>query len=224
MGRPDWTPVVLVTATLSTTVVAGVLLTSPWLLGTREPLPGAERALRRLAPEVAAWVGEVEPGLKAVLAPVWGEPGADRAHDETLNDALGLAGDRRLAFYRLLLLNLGEAARTLDLDDGALAVRGPDGGPPVALLSLAGLVERGEAKPSRALAVVLGGEGALRRRVEVPPAHMAVLLVALTRRVDLGAAVEVAAANGAGFHLRRMSRRDLETLLARPEAGRVEEL
>jgi hypothetical protein len=215
---------VLVTATVSLTVVAAVFLSNPWM-GAR--LGSSSRpaiARRHLASEIDVWVGELAPNLKAVLRPVWGEAAADLAHDQTLNDDLELGGDEGLAFYRLLIFNLGEETRTVPLGAGALEIRLAPPRPPVALQSVADLVAAGRISPSPAMQAVLEGQGTLRRSVEIPAGRMADLLVAFEQRVALGDATEVRGTDGVAFARRPMSRGDLEALVEVPDAKRIREL
>ncbi|MFV1958986.1 MAG: hypothetical protein ACC662_06190 [Planctomycetota bacterium] len=224
MRRTDWTPVVLITSTVCLTVVTVVLLTSPRFRLPFTGQPGPTRARHRLPDRVVVWVGEIAPGLKAVLAPVWGEDLPDRAHDRTLNEGLGLTGEDRLAFERLLVFNPTQEEHTLTLETGALVLRGDGTDPPSRLVSVADLVGEGRARPSPALRTVLEGCGTLRRRIVLPPGRMADLIVAFSRQVDLGAVRTVTTAKGRAFERRPKTRRELETLMLRPEAADVEDL
>lgn len=210
------------TATLSLTVVAAVLVSSP-LFGLR---PGHGRspgvARRALAPQVVVWVGDLAPGLRGVLTPVWGEPGPDEAHDETLNQEL--SSRRHLAFYRLLLFNTAEETRRVPLLTGALEIR-PDGDqPPGRLQSLPALLREGVASASPALVTVLEAQGALEEELVLPPGMMADVLVVFDRHVPLEQAQGVEGTDGATFARRRIERGVLEALLEAPDASRIRDL
>ncbi len=214
----------LVTASISVTVVAVVLLTTSWLRAPWGSRPGAPHARRHLAREMQVWVGDVAPGVVGLLGPVWGEKGPDLAHDARLNEQLGLSEGRSLAWYHLLLFNRSEEARRISLADGALTIRPPDGEDRVSLRNLAGLVSRGEAEVAPSLAAVLSVRGTLSEAVEVPAGWMADLLVAFDRRVELDQAVEVATAAGAAFERRPMTRRELDDLVEDPASAQLEDL
>lgn len=224
MRRADWTPLVLVTASISVTVVAAVLLTTPWLRGAWDREPGPGHARRRLAETMQVWVGDVAPGVVGVLGPVWGQEGPDREHDRRLNEQLGLAQGRDLAWYHLLLFNRSEEDREIGLQDGALVIRPAGEGDPVGLTSVAALVARGEVRVAPSLAAVLRARGALSETVTVPAGWMADLLVAFERRVPLADAVQVATAAGSAFERRPMTRRDLDRLVEEPDRARIEDL
>lgn len=224
MRRADWTPLVLITASISVTVVAAVLLTTPWLRAPWDSEPGPVQERRFLAEQVQVWVGDLAPGVVGLLGPVWGQIEPDRAHDTRLNQQLGLEGDGELAWYHLLLFNRSDAAQTVSLADGALTIRPPDGADPVALRSLAGLVARGEARVAPSLAAVLAARGALSETVEVPAHTMADLLVAFDRRVALDQAVDVTTRAGVSLRRRPKTRRDLDELVEDPTSAGVEDL
>jgi hypothetical protein len=211
---------VLVTASLSVTTVAAILLASPLLSGGRWSQPGPERARRFLARDVTVWVGDLAPDFKAVVGAVWGDAGSDAAHDAMLNDDLGLTGDDRLAWYHLLLFNTGVTTRTVDLGDGALAFRTADGAE-VPLVSLADLTQAGHVQPPASLATVLRALGTLERRADVPPATMVHFMVPFAARVDTSPPDTLIAANGATLERRLMSRRDLERLIADPATSHL---
>jgi hypothetical protein len=221
MRKFDWTPTVLVAATASLTVVAVVFLTTPWLRRSLGGDPGPERARRALADELSVWVGDLGGGLTAVLSAVWGDAEPDLAHDGYLNEGLALAGERRLAYYRLLLFNTSAEPRTVSLADGTLSIRRPGGRGDVPMQSVPGLVAAGEADPAPALARVLQSLGTLQDSVTVPGGESASLVVAFSSRVDLASADGVAAGSGATFRRRRILRRDFESLLAEPDEQRL---
>ncbi len=212
------------TATLSLTIVAAVLLSSPFFGLSLRSRSGPGIARHTLAPEVVVWVGDLAPGLKGVLSPVWGERAADLDHDRTLNEGLGLSSTASLAFYRLLLFNTSDEERTVSLADGALSIEAPGGGGPAHLRSVAALVRKGDAAPSAALTTVLEGEGTLEDRVVLPAGTMADLVVAFERRVALDEAESVRAADGATFARRRMERQILEALLENPDSAQIRDL
>lgn len=223
----DWTPAVLITASCSVTVVLIVLLTTPWIRARLVGGAGPERARRQMASQVPVWVGPIAPSVKGVLSDVWGDLASDREHDLVLRAELGLPPDADLAFYHLLLFNLSDEERTVELGDGALRVmpRDADGaGGVVTLRSLAALARAGDARPTSTARAVLGPRGVFHDAVKLPAGMMADLLVAFERRVDLDGPVTVASADGTAFHRRRMPRRDFEALIEAPDAGRLRDL
>ncbi len=236
MRRPDWTPIVLITASLSVTVVVAVFLTSPYLSSLFRTQPGPTVPRHALAPKIDVWVGEIEPGLVAVLGPVWGEAGPDAAHDARLNEELALPEGTDFGWYQLLVFNVGKEERRLTLPDGALRIRvkreadaegaGAAAGAvdAVSFRSLAPLIARGEASPSPGLATVLRARGTLGESVTIPAGWMADLLVPFDRRVALDRALEVASATGSTFRRRPMERRKLEALVEDPSHALVEDL
>ena len=224
MRRADWTPVVLITSSFALTAVVVVIATTPILMGVFPSEPGPTLERRRLATEVSVWVGEIAPGISAVLSPVWGEPGPDAAHDRRLNEELELPEGWALAWSHLILFNTTGEDQTVNLSDGALLIQSETGAEPTALRSLAPLVARGEASLSPGLLAVLGVRGSLAEAVTVPAGWMADLLVPFERRVALDDAVEVASATGAVFRRRPMERRELEALVEDPTDEAIEDL
>jgi hypothetical protein len=223
MRRNDWTPAVLAT-TVAVAVVAAAILGAIWLRDRGESA-GPERSRRLPPPRVDAWVGDLAPGLKGVLGPVWGDPGPDLDHDRELNAGLDLPEGRGLAWYRLILFNTSEGAISVPLPEGAIAIHAPDSAAPVTLRSLSALVERGEVKPPPGgLRTVLKNLGALETTVEVPAGSSVSLLVPFGRRVDLEQAVDVASADGVKFHRRRMDRGEFQELLGSPDEARIKDL
>jgi hypothetical protein len=226
MQERDWTPAVLLTATVCLTLVLLVAVTTP---GLREALvreeAGPEQA-RRLPPaEIAVWAGEVVPGVKGLLGPVWGDPVPDAFHDHRLNESLALSAGEGLAWYRLLLFNTSDEERTVHLGDGAIAIRPPGVASPVPLRSLASMERRGEVRVPDGRRALLESLGALEDSVRVPAGSMASLLLPFTARVDLGAAQAVATGDGTEFHRRPMPRAELQALLYDPpDPERVKDL
>ena len=170
------------------------------------------------------WVGDIVPGVRAVLGTVWGEAAPDTLHDARLNAGLGVAPDHALAFYRLLLFNTSSEDRDVALRDGALVVRPAGAGEPARLLDLSDLLGRGEATVSPALRVVLEGEGTLRPRVSLPAGRMADLIVPFDRRVGLEDAQDVETGDGTAFARRQMNRVDLEALMVSPDQASIQKL
>ncbi len=223
MARADWTPAVLIASTVSLTVVTVVLMTSPVFQPSYDTRPGPARPRHALPDRVAVWVGDLDGGLRAMLSPVWGDAEPDAVHDRTLN--AGLAVQRPLAFYELMVFNPSDQSASLALPDGALRIQPTDdGGDVVSLQSVSSLVESGRATPSPALRTVLLGLGSLRPVVEIEPGAMAILLVAFDRRVDLEDVVAVSWADGTAFRRRPIARERLEALLLDPTEARVGEL
>jgi hypothetical protein len=230
MRQRDWTPAVLLSGTVCVTLVAMVWVTTPWLwrsLVPEESGPGKARHLP--PPEVSVWAGEVVPGVKGLLGPVWGDPDPDRRHDEGLNETLLLSPPDGLAWYRLLLFNTTSEERSVRLADGTLTIRPSsqhaEGETAVPLRSLLSMERRGEVTIPPARRVVLETLGALDESVRLPAGSMASLLIPFTRRVDLGAAQAVATEDGTEFHRRPMPRAELQALLYDPpDLERVKDL
>ncbi len=212
MQRDDWTPAVLATALISLLTAALVWVFFPAGFGDEEP--GATRPRRRPPDEVVVWTGEIQPGLKGVLGPIWGDPGPDLEHDRELNEELGLeelaaGADAGAAprWYRLLLFNLGAAEQVLPLTDGALTIAAPDGGPSAPMGSLSRWLREGVAEAPPGLAFTLQSHGALNERLQLPPGTSAHLVLPFAGPVDLEDAEAVRTAEG-----RQLTRRPMERL------------
>ncbi len=186
-------------------------------------LPGVER-------EVDLWVGELSPGVKAILASEWNQPEWDARHDETLNDGLGLVGKDRRAFYQLLLCNTTEAEVTVPVRDGALVLLDPQG-ESLRLSSLAPILRRslpgGGGAPGAAespQASTLRALGAHLEEVVLPPGRMTRHPVAFARRVPLRDLTSVASADGTRFHPRRILETAWAGLLHSPRTSDLRDL
>lgn len=222
-ARTDWTPLVLVVTTLSLCAVAVVWLAERSASRSSDlGLPG-DTLLERAAPnEVALWVARRGDGVTLVLSGVWSDAEPDVAHDLSLSEGLHLEGTPPLAWYTLLLFNLSPEARLVPLGDGALELE--DGAGRARLTSLAERLARAGQELPRALHTVLGGLGALSGEVSLPPGDATRVLVCFERRVDLSGALAVRARDGTTFSARRMTRRDYQRLLARPDEAQVSTL
>lgn len=202
-------------------------------------LPRAPASPRpRVAAEVDLWVGEVAPGVKAVLSAEWNQPDWDLRSDEQVNAALG--GGPGLAFYAFVAFNTSPAPVSLGFGDGALLVvpgtpvagvpgtagaavgageaggaRLEPSGPPVPSVDL-GRVLADPTLRSSAAATTLRILGADRGTVELPPGKMLRRPVAFPRRVPLEEAAAVRRADGAEFRRRRMRRSEWAGLLGAP--------
>lgn len=218
----DWTPIVLVVATLSLSTV-GLVWVAERLAAAQAPAasePGPVAAERSAPGEVDVWVGRQE-GVTAVLSTVWGDPGPDQAHDAALREGLALEGGGSLACYSLLLFNLSDAARTVVLGEGALVLE--DGAAGAGSASLRRRLESG-ARPSAGLTSVLKALGALDDRVELAAGEGSRVLVCFERRVDLAEARGVRFRDGTAFRARRMGRRDLQRLFTDPDEAELKSL
>ncbi len=183
-----------------------------------EPLAGVSR-------EVDLWVGELAPGVKAILASEWNQPDWDARHDATLNDGLGLVGKDRLAYYQLLLCNTTEAMVTVPVRDGALSLVGKDG-TALAMRSLSPLLGGAGVpfaldSPQVATLRALGGH---LPEVALPPGRMTRHPVAFARRVALGELASVASADGTPFRPRRMLEPVWAGLLHSPRTSDLRDL
>jgi len=190
----------------------GALPTSP------EPLAGVSR-------EVDLWVGEIVPGVKAILASEWNQPDWDARHDATLNDGLRLVGNDRLAYYQLLLCNTTEAEVTVPVRDGALSLVRRDGSqlPMVSLAPrLAGA--GGGAVASSPQVSTLRALGGHLAEVSLPPGRMTRHPVAFAYRVALGELASVASADGTPFRARRILEPVWAGLLHSPRTSDLRDL
>lgn len=223
MGN-DWTPAVLITASISLVTAGIVWLVSPWDLGRHD---GAGHTIPRRRPpaQVVVWTGDLAPGLKGVLGPVWGDPKPDRDHDVVLNSDLGLEGDRALRYFRLLVFNATSETRSLELGEGGIVMTDGGGGKPIPLRSLAAMMERGEVELDGALAFSLRSLGALQETIEIPAGRYAKLVVPFGGRARLETATAVAAtAHAQPLRRRQMAAAEYRRLLSSPDESRVEDL
>ncbi len=194
-----------------------------------------------VAAEVDVWVGELAPGVKAVLSAEWNHPDWDRLQDERWNAGFGADVAPGLAFYALLAFNTSAAPVELSFPEGALRIvatpptageptpAGPPpataGGAPGAVASLdlgAWLAKPGIAASSAG--TTLRMLGADRGTIAIPPGKMLRRPVAFPRRVPLEAAASVARSDGTTFHRRRMRRSEWAGLLASPSVEQIRAL
>ncbi len=223
MEQNDWTPAVLITATVCLLTAALVYLIAPWTpargAGGGDTIPRSN-----LRNEIVVWTGELMPGLKAVLGPVWGDPGPDRDHERLLNEDLGLDPGEALAWYRLLVFNTGTEPRRLALEDGALVMTGPDGARALPLRNLAALVAKGDVQVDDGLRFTLGSMGALSDAVEVPPGQFAKLVVPFDRDARIDQARAVVTAQGTALRRVELARAAFRRLMEDPDEARVKDL
>jgi hypothetical protein len=221
MERDDWTPAVLITATVSLVTAGLVWLVAPW----EHPGGPGDTIPRREAPAtVTVWAGEIAPGLKGVLAPIWGDPRPDRDHDILLNRDLGLAGDHRLSWFRFLVFNQTGEARSLELGDGRILLVGPDGSGTLPLRNLAGMAERGEIDLPDGLAFALRSLGSLRDVLEIPPGRYAQLLVPFEGALDIDSVRGVRSSDGRPFERLPMAQARFRRLIEKPDESHVRDL
>ncbi len=219
MAARDWTPSVIITAmaSLATVLVVWVAAPDGASFDARRP----NRPRRHAPTEVAVWVGDIAPDVRAVLAPVWGDPGADRDHDAALNKRLGLGGDQSLTFFRLMLFNVGGGPHRFKMGEGLVTV---DVGETRALRSVWDMVERGSLTLTDDLRFSLKGLGLLARDVEIPPSQMVNLVVAFDAGTSLGKATSVHTVKGGALRRRQMTRERLHALMERPDEERIRNL
>jgi hypothetical protein len=223
MEREDWTPAVLITASLSLLVTGLVWIWAPWNPGGSGT--GNHTIPRHgLPPEVVVWTGEVAPGLKAVVGPVWGDDRPDRLYDSDLNRDLGLTGDRALSWFRLLVFNTSKEDRILDLEDGRLVMRAGGSGPSFPLKSLARMAQRGEVRLDKAHEFTLRSLGALVEHLDIPAGEYARLVVCFRGAPRIDRVASVATAQGSALHRRPMARITFRRLLESPDETRVKDL
>lgn len=184
--------------------------------------------------EVDVWVGDIAPGVKAVLSAEWNHPDWDRLQDERWNAGFGADVAPGLAFYALLAFNTSAAPVELSFPEGALRIVAPPpaageptppGGAPLAVGSL----DLGAwlAKPAIAAssaATTLRMLGADRGTIAIPPGKMLRRPVAFPRRVPLETAASVSRSDGTAFHRRRMRRSEWAGLLASPSVEQIRAL
>ena len=223
MEQNDWTPAVLITATVCLLTAALVYLVAPWT--PSRDRPGGDTIPRTsYQDEVVVWTGELAPGLKGVLGPVWGDPGPDRDHERLLNEDLGLSGVDALAYFRLLVFNTGQESRTLGLKDGALVMTGADGARALPLRSLAARVADGELELDAGLRFTLGSMGVLSESVEVPPGNFAKLVVPFDGEARIDQARAVVTAEGTVLRRVEIARTAFRRLMEDPDEARVKDL
>jgi hypothetical protein len=223
--RNDWTPAVLITASIALVTAGVVWLVSPWAAGRFGEHPGETIPRRRPPPQVVVWTGDLAPGLKGVLGPVWGDPKPDRAHDTVLNEDLGLGGDRALHYFRLLVFNITDETRSLALGEGGLVMADAGGGQPIPLRSLPAMLQRKEIELPGGLAFSLRTLGALNEKVEIPPGEFAKLVVPFGVRAHLETATAVAAtAYAKPLRRRQMAATEYRRLISNPDERGVEDL
>jgi hypothetical protein len=224
MDREDWTPAVLITASICLLTAGLVWLVTPWdPLSDRDA--AGQSAPRRHGPaQITVWTGELAPGLKGVLGPVWGDPKPDKDHDSLLNDDLGLDGAEALAYFRLLVFNTTDEDHTLVLRDGELRMVDEGGGGPILLRSLAAMEQQGEIEISGGLAFSLRSLGALQERIEIPAGRFAKLVVPFARGARLETAKAVATMHGTALVRRRIAAAEFRQLLSDPDETRLEDL
>jgi hypothetical protein len=220
----DWTPAVLITATVSLVTVGLVWLVTPWGPGRFGEPSGPTRPRHRPPAEVVVWTGELAPGLKGVLGPVWGDARPDQDHADLLNDDLGLTGERALAYFRLLVFNTSDETRSLALGAGELVVLGEEGQSPLPLRSLARMVADGEVAIPRGLEFSLRSLGALTESIDVPPGRFAKLVVPFGGSARLDTARTVVTAHGTELHRRQMATAAFRRLIEDPNEGRLKDL
>ena len=223
MEQNDWTPAVLITATVCLLTAALVYLIAPWT-PARGHAGGATIPRTHYRDEIVVWTGELAPGLKGVLGPVWGDPGPDRDHERLLNEDLGLENGEALAWYRLLVFNTGAEPRTLALQDGALVMTGADGTRALSLRSLAARVRKGEVEVDAGLRFTLGSMGALSEQVEVPPGAFAKLVVPFDHEARIDQARAVVTAQGTVLRRVELARTAFRRLMEDPDEARVKDL
>jgi len=224
MEPNDWTPAVLITATVSLMTAGLVWLLAPWSPGTGND--GARHTIPRRLPraEVVVWTGELAPGLKGVLGPVWGDPKPDRFHDQQLNEDLRLDGERALAYYRLLVFNTTSEPHTLRLDDGQIVMLGETGGTKLLLKSLAHMAETGQVEIRGGLEFSLRTLGALATTVEIPAGSFARFVVPFGGGGSLETARAVATKDGNELRRRQIAQAAFRRLLEDPDESLVKDL
>ncbi len=223
MDQQDWTPAVLITATICLVTAGLVYLVRPW--DPSAAGAGGDTIPRtRYRDAVVVWTGELAPGLKGVLGPVWGDPGPDRDHDGILNEDLGLEGDKALAWFRLLVFNTSKSPQTLELRAGALVMTGEEGERALPLQSLAKRMADGDLRVDEALRFTLGSMGALSERVVVPPGAFAKLVVPFDGDARLERAQTVVTAQGTVLRRVEIARTMFRHLMENPDESRVKDL
>ncbi len=224
MEANDWTPAVLITATISLMTAGLVWLVTPWGTGLSGQEPGRTMPRRLPQAEVVVWTGDLAPGLKGVLGPVWGDPKPDRHHDGLLNEGLGLTGDRALRYFRLLVFNTTEEARSLELGEGRIVMLGETGGGKLPLRSLARMVKNGEIQLGGSLAFSLRSLGALSTTVEVPAGSFAKLVVPFDGGASIDTARAVATQDGTELRRRQIAQATFRRLVEDPDETQVKDL
>lgn len=204
-----------------------------WTRRARTTPPTPPRTVAA-ATDVDLWVGELVPGVKAVLSAEWNHPDWDHAQDARWNAGLaspapGRADPPALAFYALVAFNTSGAAVTLSFPEGAFRVLGPAGSGPrdegatLRSVDLASWLAQ-PAVADSAAATTLRMLGADREVVELPPGKMLRRPVAFLRRVSLAETAGVSRGDGVPFRRRRMPRSEWAGLLVSPSVEQVSAL
>ncbi|MFO0933375.1 MAG: hypothetical protein U1E39_11775 [Planctomycetota bacterium] len=187
-----------------------------------------------VAADVDVWVGDLAPGVKAVLSAEWNHPDWDRLQDERWNAGFGADVAPGLAFYALLAFNTSAAPVELAFPEGAFRIVAPPpaadaavppSGTPLATASLdlrAWLEKPGIA--TSAAATTLRMLGADRGAISIPPGKMLRRPLAFPRRIPLETAEAVVRSDGTAFHRRRMRRSEWAGLLASPSVEQIRAL
>ena len=233
-----WGTAVALGASTALLLFSALTVASTWtrravdatVLPSRAPVPA----------DVDVWVGEVAPGVKAVLSAEWNHPDWDRLQDERWRAGLGSPDAQGLAFYALVAFNTSASAVALSFPEGAYrivpaaspatpgAAPAPGGAavPPVgaiASLDLATWLARPPIATSAA-GTTLKMLGADRGTVEIPPGKMLRRPLAFPRRVPLDQAEAVLRSDGVAFHRRRMRRSEWAGLLSSPSVEQIRAL
>lgn len=182
--------------------------------------------------DVDVWVGEVAPGVKAVLSAEWNQPDWDRQQDERWSAGLGAQSGAGLAFYALVAFNTSDAPVDLTFPPGAYRIvpapatehpGAPAADPGVESVDLAAWLAKPDVAASAA-ATTLKMLGADRGTVSIPPGKMLRRPLAFPRRIPLETAVAVVRSDGTTFHRRRMRRSEWAGLLASPSLEQIRAL
>lgn len=224
MERGDWTPAVLITATVSLVTAGLVWLLTPLGAGRLGDEPGPTIPRSRPPSQVVVWTGEVAPGLKGVLGPVWVDPKSDRDHDDLLNGDLGLVGERALSYHRLLVFNTTKEARSFEIVDGLILMQDERGGGPRALKSLVRVLDEQDVIIPGGLKFSLESLGALSRKIEIPAGSFAKLVVPFDRSASLESATAVVTVHGTDLKRRQMAAAAFRRLMEAPDESRLRDL
>lgn|GEM_PF-3463920 len=227
-----WGTAVALGASTALLLFSALTVASTWW--TRREPPGPGPSARAAVPaDVDLWVGELAPGVKAVLTAEWNHPEWDQLQDERWNAGFGAGKAPGLAFYALVAFNTSAAPVSLAFPEGAFRIlalppatgaAAPAGTTAaVASLDLAAWLSSPEIASSAA-ATTLRMLGADRGTVELPPGKMLRRPLAFPRRIDLADADTVTRSDGTGFHRRRMRRSEWAGLLVAPSLEQIRAL
>jgi hypothetical protein len=219
--RAGWGAAVALGASTAVLLFALLVAGTTWWNDRSAPPPAEPVATA--AADVDLWVGDLSPGVKAVVASFSHDAAADRLQDARWNRGLGLDGADALTFYELVAFNTSDEPATVTFEPAALVAAPSPGAAPLASRDLAPLLAR-PLVASTAIASTLRALGADRASVSLPPGRVVRRPVAFPAGADLATAASVASRDGVAFHRRRIRRVEWAGILLSPSVDRIRAL